>query len=173
MSNHRHPSRPSRRRFLGLSTASLAGAGLLGVFAGEQQTSAERATIDIGRQVADLRLNDKPFATYNYDTTHAGLYRPFFHPLAGPAGLPITQNGEFPGTLRGHYWHRALFVAHQKVNGVSFCEERQADCGKVVHLEFPRAESGGPLARLVDTLVNLTLHLAVLCGSLRSLRLRV
>lgn len=84
----------------------------------------------------DIKTDGQEFAVYNFDHAHGGLYRPFFHPIFGPNGGPITQNGEFPGTLRGHYWHRGLFVAHQRVNALSFWEERTADCGKMVHLGF-------------------------------------
>ena len=79
------------------------------------------------RGVLDMFTKGSLFGVYNYDTSQAGTYRPYFHPLLGPTDRPITQNGEFPGTLRGHYWHRALFIAHQKVNGTSFWEEREED----------------------------------------------
>lgn len=92
--------------------------------------------------VTDLFLSGELFAVYNHDTSQAGNYRPFFHPILAPNQLAVTQNGEFPGSLRGHHWHRGLFIAHQRVNDVSFWEERAADCGKIVHLGFDLAESG-------------------------------
>jgi hypothetical protein len=94
------------------------------------------------RVVLDILTGGAPFAVYNFDTTQAGTYRPFFHPLFGPGSRPVTQNGEFPGSLRGHHWHRGLFIAHQKVNDCSFWEERAADCGKIVHLGFDAVSSG-------------------------------
>lgn len=92
--------------------------------------------------VLDIFTNGSLFGVYNYNTSQAGTYRPYFHPLLGPNDRPITQNGEFPGSLRGHHWHRGVFVAHQKVNGTSFWEERAADCGKMVHLAFDTLDSG-------------------------------
>jgi hypothetical protein len=104
----------------------------------------------------EIKVDGREFAVYNYDHTHAGLYRPYFHPLMGPNDRPITQNGEFPGSLRGHYWHRGLFVAHQRLNTISFWEERQADCGRIAHLGFDPAGSGSP-ARMVERLAWLDL----------------
>lgn len=89
-----------------------------------------------------LKSGNRFLALYNFDSDHGGLYKPFFYPVMGPFGYPITQNGEFPGSMKSHYWHRSLFVAHQNVNGISFWEERQADCGKMVHLEFEEIQSG-------------------------------
>lgn len=119
--------------------------GTAGVSHGWNLTAAEAppaVQLRDQRTALDAFVKGTPFATYNYNTAHAGLYRPYFHPIFGPNEKPITQDGEFPGTLRGHYWHRALFVAHQKINGVSFWEERQADCGRIVHLGFDEVVSG-------------------------------
>jgi len=107
---------------------------------------AAEAAIRADGPVMDLFLDGGLFAVYNFDTSQAGNYRPFFHPVLAPNQMAVTQNGEFPGSLRGHHWHRGLFIGHQRVNDVSFWEER-ADCGKVVHLGFDLAESG-PVARL-------------------------
>jgi hypothetical protein len=131
----------SRRLFLGqtISASAIAAFRLQNRAAAQAQNTVE---VRDQKTVLDVFADGKPIAVYNYNSTHAGLYRPYFHPLMGPNEKPITQEGEFPGTLRGHYWHRALFVAHQKVNGVSFWEERQADCGRIVHLGFDKISSG-------------------------------
>lgn len=137
----------SRRTFLqaaGTATA-LGAAGMKGARAAEGDEGVE---LRDQKTVLDIRSGGKAFATYNYNSAHAGLYRPYFNPVMGPTGKAITQEGEFPGTLRGHYWHRGLFVAHQKVNGVSYWEERQADCGRMVHLSFERMDAGGFFQRL-------------------------
>lgn len=94
------------------------------------------------RVVMDILANGEPFAVYNFETSQAGTYRPYFHPILAPGNRILTQNGEFPGSLRGHHWHRGLFIAHQKVNDCSFWEERAADCGRIVHLGFEGVESG-------------------------------
>jgi hypothetical protein len=130
----------SRRSFL----KSSAGSGILSAIGGKLFAAEASRPVQLRdqRTVLDIAVDGKAFATYNYNSSVAGLYRPFFHPIMGPNDRPITQNGEFPGTLRGHYWHRGLFVAHQKVNGISFWEEREADCGRIVHLGFDKLESG-------------------------------
>ena len=106
------------------------------------EAPAGKIAIREDRTVLDILHQGTPFAVYNFDSSQAGLYRPYFHPVFAPGQLDVTQNGEFPGSLRGHYWHRGLFIAHQKVNGCSFWEERAADCGRIVHLGFECSESG-------------------------------
>jgi hypothetical protein len=105
-----------------------------------------RPTLEIktGNTVVDIIQDGHPFLVYNYASQLAGLFKPFVHPVMGPFGWPITQNGEFPGTLRGHYWHRALFVGHQKVSHrtdsgsriTSFWEEQEQECGRILHESF-------------------------------------
>jgi hypothetical protein len=104
-----------------------------------------------GDAVLDVFRDGQPFFVYNFASPHhAGLAKPYFHPIMGPHGWPITQDGEFPGTLRGHYWHRALFIGHQKVSHrteagsrtTSFWEERAGDSGVIVHRAFDRISSG-------------------------------
>lgn len=83
-----------------------------------------------------IKVDGRVFGVYNFGSRYASLYKPFFYPLMGPNQKPITQNGEFPGSLRGHYWWRSLFIGHQRVNGVSFWEEREGAFGRIVHLGF-------------------------------------
>lgn len=139
--------RISRRQFV---TAAVAAGGLAvsGRSSGDEPLGGESAVaIKEDRTVVDFSVNSKLFAVYNYHSDHAAIYRPFFYPVMGPNDQPITQQGEFPGSLRGHYWHRSLFIAHQRVNGISFWEERKADCGRIVHTGFDEMNSGpeGPL----------------------------
>ncbi len=106
--------------------------------------------VKAGNTVVDVTQDGKPFLVYNFATAHAGIYKPFFDPVMGPNGWPITQNGEFPGTLRGHYWHHALFVGHQKLShrtadgsrSSNFWEEREEECGRMVHDRFEDQTSG-------------------------------
>lgn len=44
--------------------------------------------------------------------------RPFFFPLNGPSGQPLTRMGH-PGA-QNHDHHRSIWFAHNKVNGVDF-----------------------------------------------------
>jgi hypothetical protein len=136
---------PSRRELAAIPIGALAGMRAPGASAPAEVTP--------DRQVVDLRVGGGLFAVYNFDPNHAAIYRPFFYPVMGPNGKPITQNGEFPGSLRGHYWHRSLFVAHQKVNDLSFWEEvtGSMQCGRIVHLGFDEVSSGNE-GRLVERL---------------------
>jgi hypothetical protein len=100
--------------------------------------------------VLDILIDGEPFAVYNYASQHQGLWHPYFHPVLGPTGLSVTQNGEFPGTLRGHYWHQGLFIAHQKfrvgsVPGNTW-QETLGEHGRIRHLDFPRLEARGATA---------------------------
>lgn len=132
----------SRRQFL--ASTAWSGAALAGgrILAGAAEEASPVVKLGNEKTVLDISVQGKAFAVYNYSPDDAGMYRPFFHPIREPKGQTITQNGEFPGTVRGHYWHRGLFVAHQKVNGISFWEERRADCGRIVHLRFDEFASG-------------------------------
>jgi hypothetical protein len=134
----------SRRSFVARTAAAAGLASLrdIALAQNEAESRKEPVTVRPSGTVLDLEIGGKPFAVYNFDTDHAGNYRPYFYPVMGPNGRPITQQGEFPGSLRGHYWHRSLFVAHQQVNGISFWEERKADCGRMVHLAFSEITSG-------------------------------
>lgn len=51
---------------------------------------------------------------------HHGTYtpRPFFYPLIGPSGSPLTRMGH-PGAP-DHDHHRSIWFAHAKVSGVNF-----------------------------------------------------
>ncbi len=103
-----------------------------------------------GNSVVDVTQDGKPFLVYNFASDHAGLFKPFFHPVMGPNGWPITQNGEFPGTIRGHYWHHALFIGHQKLSHrtdtgaktTSFWEERAEGSGRIIHEKFEPVANG-------------------------------
>jgi hypothetical protein len=106
--------------------------------------------VKAGNTVLDIHAGGQPFLVYNFNNDQAGLYKPFFHPIMGSNGWPITQNGEFPGTYRGHYWHHGLFIGHQKISHKTdagartsnFWEERIGECGGLAHVGFTQQESG-------------------------------
>jgi Methane oxygenase PmoA len=56
---------------------------------------------------------------WHYDARYP---RPFFFPLIGPAGLPLTRMGH-PGAP-DHDHHRSIWFAHHKVQGVDFWGDR-------------------------------------------------
>lgn len=116
--------------------------------------------VKVGNNVLDIRQGDQPFLVYNFNNDQAGLYKPFFHPILGSNGWPITQNGEFPGTIRGHCWHHGLFLGHQKISHKTdagsktsnFWEEKVGDSGGIVHIGFTKQE-GGPVGGFQEQLV--------------------
>src|SRR5205085_4348422 len=48
--------------------------------------------------------------------------RPFFFPLIGPSGTPLTRMGH-PGAP-DHDHHRSIWFAHEKVLGINFWSDR-------------------------------------------------
>jgi hypothetical protein len=136
----RNERRLSRRGFL---AASAAGAGMITFDQPSELARVEVADDTVKGQKAALtvKVNGKFFCAYNYSPTLAAIYHPYFHPVMGPNDKPITQMGEFPGSVLGHVHHRALFIGHQKVNNVSFWEE-SATCGRIIHLGFDHIPSG-------------------------------
>jgi hypothetical protein len=99
-----------------------------------------------------MLIDGELFALYNFNPNAQGIFKPFFHPIIGPSGLSITQNGEYSGTLHGHYWHRGLMIAHQWVNGTSFWEERQEDCGRMIHQSFEEISNGSDKGSFTELL---------------------
>jgi hypothetical protein len=106
--------------------------------------------VTVGNAVLDVALEGQPFLVYNYAQQQGGLFKPYFYPIMGSNGWPVVQDGEFPGTLRGHYWHHGLFIGHRAVShrteaGVrttNFWEEVSGECGGIIHTSFPQEVSG-------------------------------
>jgi hypothetical protein len=70
--------------------------------------------------------------------------RPFFFPLVGPSGLPLTRMGH-PGAPN-HDHHRSIWFAHHKVLGIDFWGDNS---GAVIRqLEWLAYEDGDDEARM-------------------------
>ncbi len=70
--------------------------------------------------------------------------RPFFYPLIGPGGAPMTRNypmKEVAGEDHDHPHHRSLWFTHGSVNGVDFWSE-QRNFGRIVHDRFLEVKGG-------------------------------
>lgn len=70
--------------------------------------------------------------------------RPFFYPVLGPGGLPMTRNwpmNEAPDEEKDHKHHRSLWFTHGDINGIDFWSETDR-AGKVVHDRFIEIKSG-------------------------------
>lgn len=70
--------------------------------------------------------------------------RPYFYPLIGPGGAPMTRNWPMkttPDEEHDHPHHRSLWFAHGEVNGHDFWSEAK-NFGKIVHQGFGEIKSG-------------------------------
>lgn len=54
---------------------------------------------------------------------NAPIRRPFFYPVHGPDGLPLTELGKPHDPTGSHAHHYSLWIAHHDVNGQSFWSE--------------------------------------------------
>lgn len=105
----------------------------------------------------DVAVAGKPFVTYRFNTKDPEVPRPYFHPVVGPAGKPITQMGEVPGKKEKHFHHTALWIAHQNfgVKGQPPCDNWQIgrpNSSRIEHVKFDAVESGPLAGRFVERL---------------------
>ena len=75
------------------------------------------------------------------------IRRPFFYPVNGPDGIPLTEFGKPHDPTGSHAHHYSLWIAHHDVNGVSFWGER---AGIIAHERFEKQEDGPIYCRLVQ-----------------------
>jgi hypothetical protein len=105
-----------------------------------------KASGEVGfRETSDaleVTIAGKPFTTYRHGP---GVSKPFFWPIAGPFGAPVTRAfpniPDAPDETRDHPWHRGLSFTHGEVGvpgepPVDFWREGAARQGRVVHRDF-------------------------------------
>lgn len=68
-----------------------------------------------------LRIDGRERLRWHYGADYP---RPFFYPLVGPSGAPLTRMGH-PGAPN-HDHHRSIWFAHDKVLGINFWGEGHA-----------------------------------------------
>lgn len=122
------------------------------IVAAEVAPYAPRVLFSQGAQSVEIRIDGARFATYRYDTRDPELPRPYFHPLLGPAGGPLTQDGEFPGTKQGHLWHTGLVLAHQNFTDGNNWQTGSPKFSRMRHVAYDILESGALLGRFVERL---------------------
>ena len=87
----------------------------------------------------EVLVGGKPFTTYHYGSE---MHRPYFHPVNGPYGSPVTRGypmiEDVPGETTDHVHHRGLWTAHGEVNDVDNWGEA-GDSGFTLHRKFSRA----------------------------------
>ena len=155
-------NRSSRRDFLSRSIClgiPAIAAGPLGKISAisEQQESGNQVTSKASLSVTDensspgvkiteaeniirVEINGKLFTEYNFKN----VPRPYFYPVIGPTGVPVTRNWpmkEGPNEEKDHSHHRSLWYAHGAINGVDFWTDGEKN-GNIVHDKFLRIESG-------------------------------
>lgn len=75
------------------------------------------------------------------------IRRPFFYPVNGPDGVPLTEFGKPHDPTGSHAHHYSLWIAHHDVNGISFWGERG---GVIAHEQLAEQEDGPIFCRLVQ-----------------------
>ncbi len=132
-------SLPLRSRILAiacLASCRLA-AGASGV---EVQSLTDRITVRIdGELLTELRFAETP--------------KPYFYPLLGPGGVPVTRNypmrTDATDEDQDHPHHRSLWFTHGDVNGIDFWAEGPTR-GRIVQKQVLEAR-GGPDSGVVRT----------------------
>ena len=74
-----------------------------------------RVTHDPGRAI---EIATAPGAAPLLRYVYSGAAKPYFHPLLGPAGVPLTIYEPYD-----HLWHRGLWFTIKLINGENFWEE--------------------------------------------------
>lgn len=98
----------------------------------------------------EVSVNGKLFSVYRFGESYT---RPFFWPIQGPHGDPVTRAypniPDAPGEARDHPWHRGLSFTHGEVGPpgtppIDFWREGVANQGRIIHRTFdPRPKSEG------------------------------
>lgn len=89
----------------------------------------------------DICLNNALFT--RYDTT-TGPNKPFFYPLYGPGGKPMTRRyplERIPGEEPDHPHHRGMWFTHGAVNGEDYWSEGPR-AARTVHRRYEEVASG-------------------------------
>ena len=96
---------------------------------------------DHGRLVTSYHIGP----TVRSRRRHA-LRRPFFYPLHGPDGNPLTEFGKTHDPTGSHAHHYSLWIAHAGVGGHDFWSEKG---GSIIHQGFELLEDGPVFCRFI------------------------
>lgn len=111
----------------------------------------EKVRIERKEDRLDILLSDVLLTSYHIASSFP---RPFFYPLYGPDGIPVTRNypmAEVEGESKDHKHHRSLWVAHGDVNGVDNWSEEEGH-GRQLHREFLDVRNGVVKGRILEKL---------------------
>lgn len=149
-------------------------AGLL--LAAVSHLQAGSAGVQITDQGGKLRIEvgGKLFTEYHYATYDGNeVPRPFFYPILGPEGLPMTRNWpmkEAPDEAQDHPHHRSLWYAHGDINGHDFWAEG-AKSGKTAHAKFTEIKSGSDVGVIRSENKLVARDGTVVCTDSRTMRI--
>ena len=73
--------------------------------------------------------------------------RPFFYPVIGPDGIPLTEFGKPHDPTGSHRHHYSLWIAHHDVGGKDFWSEQG---GSIVHEDLALMEDGPVFCQVVQ-----------------------
>lgn len=131
--------------------------------------SRDKKTVTITELDGKLRVDigGKLFTEYHYKD----VSRPYFYPIIGPGGLPMTRNypmrSDVPDEAHDHPHHRSLWYAHGDMNGHDFWSE-SAKAGKTVHDKFIKIASGANQGIIKSTNKLLANNGSVVCTDERT-----
>lgn len=120
----------------------------------QQELTASGEASSVGVKIREegqelgVYINGKLFTRYHF----RDVPRPFFYPVIGPTGQPMTRNWpmqEAPNEEQDHPHHRSLWFTHGSVNGQDFWAELEKS-GTIRHDEFTRITSG-PAAGVIES----------------------
>ena len=99
-------------------------------------------------QTVRVEIDGTLFTEYHFQDAA----RPYFYPVIGPGGDPVTRNwpmkaGEHED--QDHPHHRSLWYSHGNVNGHDFWEEKTGH-GRIVHDTFVETKSGPEVGIIVS-----------------------
>ncbi|MGQ9526018.1 MAG: PmoA family protein [Armatimonadota bacterium] len=117
---------------------------------------------------AEVQLRGQLFTRY----VTKGANKPYFYPLIGPTGVPITRHfpmREVAGETRDHVHHRSFWFTHGDVNGFDFWSEG-ASAARTVHAAYEVLESGPVFGRLRTRVNWLAPNGDKVCEDVRELR---
>jgi hypothetical protein len=115
-----------------------------------------------------IEINGQLFTEYFYKA----VPRPYFYPLIGPGGAPMTRNWPMkttPDEEHDHPHHRSLWFAHGEVNGYDFWSEAK-DFGKIVHQGFGEIKSAKEVGVIQSTNQWVAANGTVICTDERTVR---
>jgi hypothetical protein len=112
---------------------------------GHSEDVGKTVTIEAGKDHFDFLTGDALAARFQFDTASANLAKPYFWPVLGPGGVPMTRawpmKDATPGGTRDHPNHKSVWFGHGNVipgdgslsggEGIDFWSEGSS-CGRIV-----------------------------------------